>query len=220
MSLKTGRRILLPIWEELETEAKALVALLAIFEGGRAQTFNLLLGEDLLKGLTHGDRKTRNLMRDRIHAELRREFGGPVPFLFVLENSPRERLHLHGVVDINPNDVARLEAALTKAGGEWGHSRGQERQLHMKGMWGPEGWAEYICKELAGLPPATAKTLVVRSRPMTQAAVELYDQLREFADGEGANLPVTRVHFAYTLDDTGDADVLQELIDVLRSVMP
>jgi hypothetical protein len=54
---------------------------------------------------------------------------------------------------------------------------------------------------------------------MTQAAVKLYDQLREFADGEGAALSITRVHFAYSLDDTGDPDVLQELIEVLSAAI-
>ncbi len=142
-----------------------------------------------------------------------------MPFFFVLENTPRDRLHLHGVVDVNPNEIAKLRVALIKAGGKWKSSRSGERQLHTKGMWKPRGWAKYIFKTLRGLPPAHVKALVGWSRPMTQAGVTLYDQLREFAVGEGAKLAVTRVRFVDSLLQVDDEDFLEDLIEGLRLVV-
>jgi hypothetical protein len=57
---------------------------------------------------------------------------GRVPELVLVAGNEKGRLHIHGIIGLDPNEVPRAREALLAAGGTWSHKRGQQHQLDLQ----------------------------------------------------------------------------------------
>jgi hypothetical protein len=172
-----------------------------LYDGRPAITFSLNLGTDLLARLQPGDRQTRNEVRERIVRSLKAEFGPGVPSVVVLELDRDGRLHTHGVVGVQTEDLHRVDKALRAAGGKWS-AAGPEYQLRLKVMYDPIGWWDYITKEFAKIDEHQRALWVGWSQTMKKITKNFYRGIRAWWLANEDDLSIRHsVNFFMQADD-------------------
>ncbi|WP_417271117.1 hypothetical protein [Celeribacter sp.] len=103
-----------------------------------------------------------------------------IPILLALEATrPGKRLHAHGIIICNENELQKISNVLRQAGG-FIQNKYKARQLKMDRIYDAFGWAEYISKsfystrKLLGL--TSKRKLWWMSRPLTQLAREAHTE--------------------------------------------
>jgi hypothetical protein len=149
--------------------------------GGKA--FTLHLGPKGLPKKSGTLGETLDYAHRRIKRHLDRALGRNVDFWAALDISPEGVLHLHGAVAIGVIELPAANEALRKAGGQRSQGRGIARDLDMRDLWGPDGWAFYAFKDAKGVrkafPQRSKNQLFTATRRLLQESKELYRQLRE-----------------------------------------
>lgn len=171
---------------------------------GPVHAFTLNLRDDIeLEALRQPS--PANWLRDRIKRRLEQALGRPVDFYLVIEDITDQgrRLHVHGAMGVNDNEVARARLALRRAGGEWKEMRQHQAETKPDP---DDGWPAY-CAKFRGIHGRYVGNLLRRyggrhhlptftgpwfaaTRPVGQRAQGIYE-----ADRKG--LMKTKAHFAY-----------------------
>jgi hypothetical protein len=154
-----GITIWVPEWRHTGDKLKTFAWMMVLRqEGSRARTLNVNVGPDVI-AMARRARETRGIgfaryLRDRITKRLRmalQPFGlAPPEFFFWVEADRIDRAHLHGVIILPDHPqilrVTRaIRQALKAAAGHWNPAE-HERQVKIKGMYDPLGWAGYAAK--------------------------------------------------------------------------
>lgn len=155
--------------------------------GGVAVSLNLGIRRESMLS-TNADPKRR--MMQTLSRHLSEAGFGKIPYAFVFEISPADndsdgRLHLHGVIDTSGLGAADLEAverALRKAASETSGPIGGQRQLLLKPLQDPAGWADYLLKDVR----RTTRELGIDdpfmiNNPMRKSARDHFEHLRRGA---------------------------------------
>lgn len=135
------------------------------------QAFSLNLSEKTQKKL----RRHRDPLRaftDTLNRELKRHGLSGMPYALALEESTKDKLHVHGFLIPPAGSATGLRNALRAAGGAIA-GKAAGRQLTLKGLSGGAGWAFYCRKDLErtnGVLEGNARLFL--NRAMTQAARE------------------------------------------------
>jgi hypothetical protein len=115
----------------------------------------------------------------RITREMANRLNGERQVAFVVEEA-RGRVHVHGVTEACPQEIEAVLASLRAAGGKWAAMHGEKHQAHAEPIFFGDGWARYVCKQLATTRRVTgACRLSAMTRAGTQAARALYEALRQ-----------------------------------------
>ena len=109
-------------WRDASLELRAQFAHFALVGGGggaHAMTVNLSRNVEALA--LAGSSGAKRYLSRRLSHYLDQALGRSVQFWFELDVSdrPASRLHLHGGIACNANEVRGVKAALRRAGGEW-----------------------------------------------------------------------------------------------------
>lgn len=91
----------------------------------------------------------------RLDENLRRRLGVPPITVFCLDIDDKERLHAHGAVLANDNQMKAVRAAAKNAGGAIVEVTRRRTQVHSASIYHAAGWAAYISrhlKKLQGIP--------------------------------------------------------------------
>lgn len=133
--------------------------------------------------LNHGDPKrrlTQNLSKHLSEAGLQ-----SLPYALVFELTPDSeggRLHLHGVIDtssMTEADIERLRVALRRAASEATGAVGGDRQLDLRSIHDPAGWADYLLKDVSRTnDELRIDNPFMISKPMRRLAKTYFERFR------------------------------------------
>ena len=132
-------------WKKASPEQKLTASILTAGHGSHAFTLNLSGKQEA--ALRASNDPARHIS-NRINRALK-EAGIAAPaYSFALEVSPVGRVHVHGAIVLPAYaDPQKVKGALMSAGGRI-KGRAAARQLQMRCMDGPAGWAGYVQKDL------------------------------------------------------------------------
>ncbi|MFY7930740.1 MAG: hypothetical protein ACOVS5_17845 [Oligoflexus sp.] len=114
--------------------------------GGRTLNVNFsdnVQEEVRAKGLVPFKRRFDDNIRDKL--------GRPLISVFCLDIDDKERLHAHGAVLANDNQMKTVRAAAKKAGGQITEVTRRRTQVHSSSIHHAAGWAAYISRHLRKL---------------------------------------------------------------------
>jgi hypothetical protein len=86
---------------------------------GHAYAFSLNLSPNVINAANDNDRGHLDLVRRPVLRELKKALGRDVHARLILETTHDGRLHLHGGLALNDNEIPTTERALNHAGGLW-----------------------------------------------------------------------------------------------------
>lgn len=129
-----------------------------------------------------------------LHRHLKAAGFEKLPYALIFELEPDVgdvgRLHLHGVLDtsgLTHDQLMRVHQVLHKAAGEANGCLGGARQLKLKAVDDPEGWADYMMKSRAQVRRVmNVESPYMLNQHMIRAARRSYDRLRGMHQGERA----------------------------------
>lgn len=142
-SSEAGRAHRFPAqWRDTSDLLRVLYFHLAMRELGPVHSFSLNLRPDIEARARLQDSPV-SWIQKRVVRHLEAALGRPVAVYVVLEED-RQRLHVHGEIQIGADEAAPARKALRKAGGEWKEVR--QHQAHTDAD-PDQGWPSYIGKE-------------------------------------------------------------------------
>jgi hypothetical protein len=201
-----GRRNALPAWRYVSAELQLLLGLVALDEMAESLAFSLNFGVALLATLTPGCPSTRDVVRNRISRLLKSKLKRDVAFIVVLEETWDGRLHAHGAVQADRDEMPRVDEALRAAGGNWTAVRGEDHQLHLAPIWSSCGWWDYLIKDLRRAGDRKANW-IGWSLPAKRVATALHLQLRRWWTMNREDLVIRHSMHFYV----GDVDLADDL---------
>lgn len=90
------------------------------------------------------------------------------------------RIHAHGIIEANSNEIVAVEGALKAAGGGWANSRGSEHQVYARPLTDTDGWVRYVLEDQAHTRRVTGHDrLVSVSRSLTAPGRTVFEDLRK-----------------------------------------
>lgn len=134
-------------WEHTTDLGKVVFANRALAQGGRAYAFTVNLGPAQIKAANDNAKGFADHFKRRISRTLKRA-GFDVPYWFAVDVTKTGRLHIHGGLEANDNNLDAVKEALRAAGGAW-KGLGRQFQCHVKPMVTPDVWANYCLRNQA-----------------------------------------------------------------------
>lgn len=174
-------------WRDL-SPAQILTLAARHFALANGQAFSLNLSaerEAELRARADPHKRMAQLLRDRTRAA----GFGELPIGWTFEVSPKsegDRLHLHGVIDlqgIEGSDLSRLKEAMREAAGRV-EGKSAARQLSLKPLSYAPGWASYMLKDEARTAAELRldrSALVYLSNPARRAAEAHFELIKSGA---------------------------------------
>jgi hypothetical protein len=143
---------------------------LALAELGPVYSFSLNLHPDV-EAKARVQKASLDWIHRRMARRLDQALGRKVEFFPVLEETPNRtrRLHLHGELQVSPEEVKAARKALRLAGGEWEEVR--QHQAHTDEM-PDEGWAGYIAKDFWKFGPHVRRWTSVAPGSLTGTRIQ------------------------------------------------
>jgi hypothetical protein len=131
-------------WRDVTDQLAITYRHLALKASGQVQSFTLNLSPEI-EAKARSKASPQSWLQKRIASELK-ALGRDVEFHFVLEEAEQHRLHVHGEMQIAPEEAAEARAALRRAGGRWD---GEAPQAQAHSRPDPDaGWVQYLVGDL------------------------------------------------------------------------
>jgi hypothetical protein len=111
-------------------------------------------------------------VRRRVDRTLKRKFGRPVGFWFVVQSTPDGRPHLHGGIAIDHNDLPDAADALKHAGGTWLKAN-SGYQVHFA-VRHDDDWARYALRGVGATRRHISGSLLAVTNDIRSIAKALY----------------------------------------------
>ncbi|MCC6736511.1 MAG: hypothetical protein IT534_10360 [Bauldia sp.] len=131
-------------WVDVSDPLRLLCYFEALRSKGTVFAFSLRLRHDI-EALARSQPVPIHWLQRRVAHHLKVQLGRTVDFFFVLEEADDQSraLHLHGVLGVTDNEIARARKALRTAAGEWAEARQHQCQTTPN----PDaGWITYLSK--------------------------------------------------------------------------
>jgi len=164
-------------WDRSELPSRT-VAMARAVQGLRFDgiTFTLNLHALNFGRFQGASRKTHSAIQDQLYKSLKKTFGQPVDFYFVLEQGVDESPHLHGAIALDPT-AANLEAVrvcLKRLGRADQKRKAPERLVKVDPLYTPGRWGGYAVKasNVSSIRSGVENTLCATQGLKRQAKVE------------------------------------------------
>jgi hypothetical protein len=119
------------LWRDATPRLRGEFAHYELYRHGDVYAMSANLSAEIeTAALREGERAKRYLAK-RISYHLCSALGRTSQFWFVLEETPERRLHLHGAISCNGNELGAVSRALQAAGGKW-EASGRQFQVCLK----------------------------------------------------------------------------------------
>ncbi len=150
---------------------------------GRGHAFTLLFGPSRLQELLDSPKGFSRALARYLNRALGRKLGHVPDYCFVVEMTPRGKLHVHGGIASTADDLHLIEEALNHAGGDgWVKSRRGETQVKLKPLFYPTGWCRYSFEDEPKARRALKGQTVVITNPLRASAGKLYGAVKKIID--------------------------------------
>ncbi|MYZ46454.1 hypothetical protein [Propylenella binzhouense] len=113
----------------------------------------------------------------RLKRTLEAALERPVHLWIIPEATCSGRLHIHGGIAANDNELPRIEDALKRVGGTWTKA-GREHQADIREQHDPDGWVRYTEKTLGRTRKMLGSRLLSADNALREEAKRLYEQRR------------------------------------------
>jgi hypothetical protein len=114
----------------------------------------------------------------RISRALKRALGYVPLYGFGVDVASGDRLHIHGALVANDNQLALSNGAFCHAGGKWASPWHRERQCKFKRLHPADGWATYCLQNQARVKRLIRGRVISITTPLRRRAKELWSVLR------------------------------------------
>ncbi len=156
-------------WEHTTDLGKLTSAYRVLEASGAGVAFTLDLSPDEIAAAQRHPKGFTDYFKRRISRSLKRALGYVPHYGFGVDVARDDRLHVHGGIAANDNQLEVIGAALCHAVGKWANARHGERQCELERLYTPDIWAAYCLrnrgrvKRLIGGPTISITTPLRRS---------------------------------------------------------
>ena len=177
----------IPVWENTSDRVKIVFANAALdMTGKRPVSWTLNLSPNRNDAAQRDPRGfTESLKRD-LDRSLKRQLGYIPWYWFGVDvaNKPLDRLHLHGGIAADENELESIRLALLHTGGEWASVRYKNSQLRLNPDRCDDGWPTYSIRRRRRVSALIRGRTFTISGPLRSEAKDLYDGCRQVMRGE------------------------------------
>lgn len=164
-------------WDRSELPSRTVAMARAVqglgFEG---ITFTLNLHAVNFGRFQGASRNTHSAIQDQLYKSLKKAFGQPVDFYFVLEQGVDESPHLHGAIALDPTEgnLETVKACLKRLGRADQKPKAPERLVKVDPLYTPGRWGGYAVKasNVSAIRSGVENTLCATQGLKRQAKVE------------------------------------------------
>jgi hypothetical protein len=114
----------------------------------------------------------------RISRALKRTLGYVPLYGFGVDIASGDRLHTHGAIAANDNQLDAIKGALCHAGGKWASPWHKDKQCEFKPLRPADGWATYCLRNQARSKRLIRGRVISITTPLRRRAKELWSVLR------------------------------------------
>lgn len=163
----------------LTTDLGKLTSAYRVLEAtGKGVVFTLNCGPAERAAAQRHPKGFADYFKRRISRTLKRTLGYVPLHGFGVDVTPDGRLHIHGALAANDNQLATIEKALRQAGGKWASKWHKERQCQFKVLHPADGWAKYCLRHQAKVRRIIAGRSICITTPLRRRAKDLWSKLR------------------------------------------
>ena len=168
-------------YEHTTDLGKLTAAYRALEATGAGAAFTLNCSPDEIAAAQRHPKGFADYFKRRISSALKRALGYIPLFGFVVDVARDGRLHIHGAIAANDNQLDLINGALCHAGGVWESKRGREYQCKITPMYTPDIWANYCLRNQARVKRLIRGRAISITTPLRRRAKELWSVLRAAA---------------------------------------
>jgi hypothetical protein len=145
---------------------------------GAGVAFTLNCSPDEIAAAQHHPRGFADYFKRRISRALKGAFDYAPLYGFGVDVAPDNRLHIHGAIAANDNQLAVIKGALCHAGGKWASPWHRDKQCKLKPLCPADGWAIYCLRNQARVRRIITGGTISITTPLRRRARELWSVLR------------------------------------------
>lgn len=135
-----------PSWEHTTHVGKLMAANRALALHGAVCSFSLNLSQAEIDKALASPKGFASYFREAINRSMKRALGYKPKFWIAVDVTETGRLHLHGGMAVQHNEVHLAYDALSQAGGVWDNARHGDKQAHVDLQDDPDGWVRYAIR--------------------------------------------------------------------------
>jgi len=173
-SVACEKRAKIPDWAHTTDLGKVAAANRVLKATGSGYAFTLNLGPAEIAAANDNRKGFLDHFKRRIARAFNRVLGYQPDHLIAVGVAALDRLHLHGTIEANDNNVDAIKGALCRAGGVWDHPRGNEYQCDVQPLYDPDVWTNYILRDGPKARRLIAGRSVSIAGPLRRRARELW----------------------------------------------
>jgi hypothetical protein len=145
-NLETQKAAKIHAWEHSTNTGKVTTAIRVLEAAGKGYAWTLDLSPDEIKAANDNAKGFTDYFKRRISRALYRVLGYVPDYLLTVGVAARDRLHLHGAIEANGNQLEAIRGALEHAGGVWDHTHHKRRQCDLQSLYTPDVWSRYCLR--------------------------------------------------------------------------
>jgi hypothetical protein len=164
---------------EYTTDLGKLTSAYRVLEAsGAGVAFTLNCSPDEIAAAQRHPKGFIDYFKRRISSALKRALGYVPLFGFGVDVARDDRLHIHGAIAANDNQLEAIERALCHAGGKWASPWHREKQCKFARLHPADGWATYCLQNQARVKRLIRGRVISITTPLRRRAKELWSALR------------------------------------------
>lgn len=160
-------------WDHTTDLAKVVFANRAAYQEGRTYAFSLDLSPKEIAAANDNAKGFADHFKRRISRNLKR-MAIDAPFWFGVDVTRAGRLHLHGGIAANDNQLDVVERAMCAAGGDWASKYHADKQCDLQPMYTPDIWANYCLRAQAKVKRIITGKAISITTPLRRRAKALW----------------------------------------------
>jgi hypothetical protein len=145
---------------------------------GAGVAFTLNCSPDEIAAAQRHPKGFADYFKRRISRALKGALGYAPLYGFGVDVASGDRLHIHGAIAANDNQLAVIKGALCHAGGKWASQWHRERQCDFQPLHPADGWATYCLGNQARVRRLIRGRVISITTPLRSRAKELWSVLR------------------------------------------
>ena len=166
------------VWEHTTDLGKITSAYRVVEATGEGRAFTLNCSPDEIAAALRHPKGFTDYFKRGIDRALKRALGYVPLYGFGVDVARDDRLHTHGAIAANDNQLEVIKGALCQAGGKWASTRHSDKQCEFRPLHPADGWATYCLRHQARVRRIITGRTISITTPLRRRAKELWSVLR------------------------------------------
>ncbi len=165
-------------WEHTTDLGKLTAAYRVLEASGEGYAFSLDCSPDEIAAALRHPQGFTDYFARRINRALKRALGYVPLYGFSVDIGGGDRLHPHGAIAANDNELNAIHGALCHAGGKWASKWHSEHQCELERLYSPHVWASYCVRHRGTVRRIIGGKTIAITTPLRRRAKELWSVVR------------------------------------------